>query len=631
VFVPYKQLRAGAKQAAGGTGLGLPIAKSLIEAHSGTINCTSTVGRGSIFSFQLRVQRCSEPKEGDARSTTESSVMSRSADAPLGVEMAAVTAPDVEYTKCVAIVDDQAAILSMMAMMLTRAGVSHVTCLDGDEIVDRCKRGERFQVILMDRQMVRMNGEEATRAIRRLGISSNVTRIVGLTGDAMQEDMKAFYESGLDEVRTKPLLAHEWKEIERRLVYAPAKSIDDTTDDNIDSAPTSKPKAMSVATKVVDTLNSSGGLDRASLSTQVTPRVTDPQKAAERMSFSGATATSMQVWCTKVVDVKMNLLTSLNTSQWGNASMKKSVVTSLQELLALSQEADHGKLTTDTESWLARVQSDLDLDGKFHNSMYAVTADTFNLIISANESEIPHIRIADLDSVEELSAVQDFLTVLFAKKAKMRQGLKDGDIPTLIAEAQELQNLAHRVEAIRVQSIACDIEAETRIRDKHSFDRRKLEVLVEALRSETLALCKNVCDILPACDRQVLAESTMGALGDEQFSQQIMTMFCTECVQSRPSLLEAIKTANIKTILWTCHRLKGTSAMLGAKRMNFALKVWEAVTKPTLKNETPFINDDAIILCNIVFRALIEMLEVCTDLVDRPQRLEIAKKALAGA
>merc|ERR1711988_1743188 len=106
--------------------------------------------------------------------------------------------------------------------------------------------------------------------------------------------------------------------------------------------------------------------------------------------------------------------------------------------------------------------------------------------------------------------------------------------------------MAHRVEATKVMSIACDLDAHTRIREKHSFDRRKLDELLGALRAEALTLCKRISDRLPGCDRDVLAESTMGALGDVQFSEQIVTMFCTECVQSRPTLLEAIKTSGVK-------------------------------------------------------------------------------------
>lgn len=40
-----------------GTGMGLPIAKAIIAAHNGTINVTSQLGRGSVFSFSLPVNR----------------------------------------------------------------------------------------------------------------------------------------------------------------------------------------------------------------------------------------------------------------------------------------------------------------------------------------------------------------------------------------------------------------------------------------------------------------------------------------------------------------------------------------------------------------------------------------------
>ena len=221
VFVPYKQLRAGALQSGGGTGLGLPIAKSLIEAHNGSISCSSEMGKGSIFAFELLVQRCAEPEAGMLR-PSEDGYGEAEAQEQLGFE-AAQAAAGIEYTAVVAIVDDQEMILQMMHLMLKRAGVSHVMCLDGDEIVKRCAQGERFRIILMDRQMVRMGGEAATRAIRDLGITSAITRIIGLTGDAMAEDMKTFKESGLDEARTKPLLAHEWKEIEAR--YVPTSTL----------------------------------------------------------------------------------------------------------------------------------------------------------------------------------------------------------------------------------------------------------------------------------------------------------------------------------------------------------------------------------------------------------------------
>src|ERR1700722_11170907 len=46
-----------------GTGMGLPIAKAIVEAHGGTIGATSNVGEGSIFTFALPVDRSPETGE----------------------------------------------------------------------------------------------------------------------------------------------------------------------------------------------------------------------------------------------------------------------------------------------------------------------------------------------------------------------------------------------------------------------------------------------------------------------------------------------------------------------------------------------------------------------------------------
>ena len=82
-------------------------------------------------------------------------------------------------------------------------------------------------------------------------------------------------------------------------------------------------------------------------------------------------------------------------------------------------------------------------------------------------------------------------------------------------------------------------------------------------------------------------------MGDVEFSRQMMSMFCTEVMQSRPALLEAVKTKNCKTILRTCHKLKGSSKMLGAIRMQFSLNNWEEATKPAFKNQITFSTGDA--------------------------------------
>jgi HPt (histidine-containing phosphotransfer) domain-containing protein len=98
-------------------------------------------------------------------------------------------------------------------------------------------------------------------------------------------------------------------------------------------------------------------------------------------------------------------------------------------------------------------------------------------------------------------------------------------------------------------------------------------------------------------------------------------------MQSRPVLLEAIKTKNCKTILRTCHKLKGSSKMLGAIRMQFSLNNWEEATKPAFKNQLTFSAGGATKLFDDVYRSLINLMESCDDLVT-PELLVQAKKVL---
>ena len=63
IFEPYRQVRAGFNQSAGGTGLGLPIAKYFVEAHNGSVGVQSEPGKGSTFSMELELELCEEPTQ----------------------------------------------------------------------------------------------------------------------------------------------------------------------------------------------------------------------------------------------------------------------------------------------------------------------------------------------------------------------------------------------------------------------------------------------------------------------------------------------------------------------------------------------------------------------------------------
>jgi CheY-like chemotaxis protein len=86
---------------------------------------------------------------------------------------------------------------------VARLGHATVEACDGQKAVDLVASGMHFDVILMDNQMPVMTGVEATKIIRSvLGYKG---MILGVTGNALEEDLTEFLAAGVSEVVLKPL------------------------------------------------------------------------------------------------------------------------------------------------------------------------------------------------------------------------------------------------------------------------------------------------------------------------------------------------------------------------------------------------------------------------------------------
>ncbi|KAF6144690.1 hypothetical protein GIB67_006182 [Kingdonia uniflora] len=103
----------------------------------------------------------------------------------------------------VLIVDDCATIrlFNKMIVETTRRVVTQVV-EDGKEAVDICKGGAVFDLILMDRNMPIMNGIQATKELREMGVTS---MIVGVTDANTTSEKQEFMDAGLDDFYSKPL------------------------------------------------------------------------------------------------------------------------------------------------------------------------------------------------------------------------------------------------------------------------------------------------------------------------------------------------------------------------------------------------------------------------------------------
>lgn len=112
----------------------------------------------------------------------------------------------------------------LMIEQLARRGHFVMSAPDGREVLAALSR-QSFDVVLMDEEMPRMNGLEATRAIRQMETSTGQHQIViGMTGNATQEDERRYLEAGMDAILPKPVRIERLLQVIESRAHAPRQS-----------------------------------------------------------------------------------------------------------------------------------------------------------------------------------------------------------------------------------------------------------------------------------------------------------------------------------------------------------------------------------------------------------------------
>ncbi len=183
IFEKFSQADSSTTRKYGGTGLGLSISKRLAEMMGGRMWVESEVGKGSTFSFTVRL--------GTASSTVPSPE----------------PAP-VEATRALRIllVDDAPQNRNLVLAFLKKSPHVVEVAENGREAVDRFTSG-RFDLVLMDMEMPIMDGYTATRTIREWESAKGVspTPVVALTAHALAEHARKGSEAGCTDHLEKPL------------------------------------------------------------------------------------------------------------------------------------------------------------------------------------------------------------------------------------------------------------------------------------------------------------------------------------------------------------------------------------------------------------------------------------------
>ena len=168
-----------------GAGLGLAICRQIVERMDGRIWAENNPGRGATFAFDIDVDRT---------------------EAPVAVQSNVESIGDGELltNPHILIVDDNATNRVVAQALCEMFGCTSETAEDGVEALEAVQE-RRFDLVLMDIKMPRMDGVQATQAIRALDGPVSAIPIVALTANADPDDARKYVEIGMAAVVEKPI------------------------------------------------------------------------------------------------------------------------------------------------------------------------------------------------------------------------------------------------------------------------------------------------------------------------------------------------------------------------------------------------------------------------------------------
>ena len=188
LFGAFEQAERSTTRRYGGTGLGLAITRRLAAAMGGVAGADSVPGQGSTFWLTARLRT-------GAAKALEDAVPAEDAEAQLLAGYAG---------RRMLLVEDEAVNREIATELLQDAGLEVISAVDGVEAVALAGR-ERPDVILMDMQLPRLNGLDATQAIRQLAGPVARVPIIAMTANAFDEDRQRCLDAGMDGFLAKPI------------------------------------------------------------------------------------------------------------------------------------------------------------------------------------------------------------------------------------------------------------------------------------------------------------------------------------------------------------------------------------------------------------------------------------------
>jgi two-component system sensor histidine kinase/response regulator len=197
LFQSFTQADTSTTRKYGGTGLGLAICRKLVELMGGTIKASSSLGKGSVFSFTLQFtkQKSSVPLAHALVAVSEPLHAPQTSSFPVRTNGARILlAEDGKTNQLVAV------------QVLKKLGYTADIAFNGLEAVEAWEQN-KYDIILMDCHMPKMDGYQATRKIRELETERKLkpTQIIAMTASILREDRDLCMAAGMNDFTTKPV------------------------------------------------------------------------------------------------------------------------------------------------------------------------------------------------------------------------------------------------------------------------------------------------------------------------------------------------------------------------------------------------------------------------------------------
>ncbi|MCB1049658.1 MAG: response regulator [Acidobacteria bacterium] len=182
IFIPFQQADTSITRGYGGTGLGLAIVTKLVALFEGQLTLESEVSKGSTFGLKLRlaINHNQPVNEGRGHFTPRSD----------------------HQTLKVLLAEDNKVNQTIALQLLRKLGIQAEAVSNGEAVLEIVQQ-TRYDLILMDLQMPKLDGIETTRRLRAQGDLAQ-PKIVALTANALAEDRTRCFEAGMDDFLSKP-------------------------------------------------------------------------------------------------------------------------------------------------------------------------------------------------------------------------------------------------------------------------------------------------------------------------------------------------------------------------------------------------------------------------------------------